>query len=108
MAPTEKEGHKRWTRILAAYECMPRCGIGDRTCTPMMVDVLGGQSRAQPTSNRHMLEHGVHMCVPIIRSPDKGAYGSLEESIYGLPLSFEVAKSSPHMAPCQLPIPCFA
>jgi hypothetical protein len=46
---------------------------------------------------------GAHTYTPIIRGANGGAYGSREEGIYGLPSSFEVAKSSP---PGSLPNTC--
>jgi hypothetical protein len=48
------------------------------------------------------------MCVSMMGGMYKDAYGSWEDGIYGLPSSFEVVKSFPHVVPCLVLALCFA
>jgi hypothetical protein len=59
-----------------------------------------GRGGAQLTFNWHVADWGAHTCPPMIGGTNKGMHGSWEEAIYGLFFSFEVAKYSPHVAPC--------
>jgi hypothetical protein len=61
----------------------------------IQVDAFSGHGCVQPPSECHVVGCGTHTCALMIRGADKGAHGSWEEGIFGLPSSLEVAKSSP-------------